>query len=540
MEIFKLPIQYIPHKSVNVHIVKDLELVQTEDGEIPVYEKIFKPSTPESKHITKQWANYYTTDTSFLTESNGLFRQAKSPESIESFVQHWKSIQENKEFKISYQYIESNRLNWLNKSASFLTFISVYFITSPILFLLTPLIMILIPFAMIRINNTELTWENYMVILKTILKQHAIGGLIAKYQEADIKQRTYLVGTALFFCVQLYTNIYTFYTFYKNITHVHNVFKDTDHYLTTTLDSMNHLQSIIQSLPTYKAFNDALEEQKQILLRFKTQVSGLSSSMIRCGGARALFYEMYDNEELKSAIHYSFGFHGFVQTIHQLKSQLVKKKLQPCTFSNNTAFVRAYYPTKHPVKNSYSLDKNKMLTGPNASGKTTMLKTTLINVLLSQQIGCGFYKSATICPYEAFYCYINIPDTSGRDSLFQAEARRCKEILTEVVKKDRILCIFDELFSGTNPVEAIASAGSLLSFLTDFPTFRFLLTTHFFELCENLKQNPSIDMVHMKTVDGKNTYTLGTGISYDRGGVKVLEQLDYPESIVKDARMRTK
>lgn len=159
MEIFKLPIQYIPHKSVNAHIVKDLELVQTEDGEIPVYEKIFKPSTPESKHITKQWANYYTTDTTFLTESNGLFRQAKSPESIESFVQHWKSIQENKEFKISYQYIESNRLNWLNKSASFLTFISVYFITSPILFILTPLIMLIIPFAMIRINNTELTWK---------------------------------------------------------------------------------------------------------------------------------------------------------------------------------------------------------------------------------------------------------------------------------------------------------------------------------------------------------------------------------------------
>jgi DNA mismatch repair ATPase MutS len=124
--------------------------------------------------------------------------------------------------------------------------------------------------------------------------------------------------------------------------------------------------------------------------------------------------------------------------------------------------------------------------------------------------------------------------------LFQAEARRCKEILNEVVKKERILCIFDELFSGTNPVEAVASAGSLLSFLTDYPSFQFLLTTHFFELCENLKSNSSMEMIHMKTINGRNTYKLGQGVSYDRGGVNVLEQLAYPTSIVKDARMRTK
>jgi hypothetical protein len=539
MEVFKLPIQYIPHKDVNTHIIKDLELVHS-DNDKSVYEKLFKPTTSESKQITEQWANYYTTDTSFLMESNSLFRQAKKPVSIQHFVEHWNSIQENKEFKISYQYVESSRLSRLNKSASFLTFISIYFITSPILFIMAPVIMLVLPFVFIRMNGTDLNWENYMKILKDIIKHHAIGGLVTGFKDADTKQRAYLIGTALLFCVQLYTNVYTFYTFYNNINHVHSVFKEASLYLTNTLESMNHVQRTLQTLPTYQSFNRALEEQKQILVRFNTQVDGLSQSMIRCGNARALFYDMYDNDELKSAIRYSFGFHGFVQTIYQLKCQIIKKKIQQCTFSTNTSFVRAYYPTKRPVKNSYSLEKNKMLTGPNASGKTTMLKTTLINVILSQQIGCGFYRSATICPYDAFYCYINIPDTSGRDSLFQAEARRCKEILTEVVKQERILCIFDELFSGTNPEEAVASAGSLLSFLTTFPTFRFLLTTHFFDLCESLNTNSTIDMVHMKTIQGENTYKLDTGISYDRGGVKVLEQLDYPESIVKDARMRTK
>ena len=535
---FKLPIQYVSHQEVNQHILKDLELVQSE--ETPVYEKVFKPKTPEAKHVVQKWASYFTTDTTFLTESNTLFTQATKPASIDPFVQHWKCIQENKEFKTTYQYIETERLQMLNKSASFLTCISVYFITSPVLFLLAPLIMILIPLAVIRIKGIDLSWDSYLDILKTVAKQHAIGGLVCGFQEADGKQRMYLMGTALLFCIQLYTNIYTFYTFYTNITRIHKIFKDTDAYLTHTIDSMNHVQSVVQPLTTYQSFYRTVEEQKQRLIKFKYRISTVSLSMIQCGSARALFYEMYDNQDLKDTIQYSFDFHGFAQTIYQLRRQLDKKKLQICIFGNKTSFVRAYYPTRHPVKNTYSLDKNKLVTGPNASGKTTLLKSTLINVLLSQQIGCGFYKSAWICPYDAFYCYINIPDTSGRDSLFQAEARRCKEILTEVVKHGRILCIFDELFSGTNPVEAVASAGSLLTFLSDFPTFRFLLTTHFFDLCETVKSNSTIDMVHMETRQGKATYKVLPGVSYDHGGLKVLEQLGYPESILKDARMRTK
>jgi len=537
MEIFKLPIQYVSHKEVNPHILKDLELVESE--ETPVYDKLFEPTTIESRQLAHQWAKYYTTDTEFLSQSYVLFQNAHKPIPIDTFVKHFNDIQNNKEFKISYQYIESTRLSMLNKSASFLTFISIYFITSPILFLLSPLIMLILPFAILRMKSIDLSWSTYLEILKSVLKHHAIGGLISGFQEADVKQRAYLVGTALLFCVQLYTNIYTFYTFYKNIATVHTVFKEADRYLSNTLDAMNHIQSKIRMLSTYLPFYSVLEEHRQRLIQFKSQVSCLNTSMFRCGNARALFYQLYDNEELKTTLRYSFGFHGFVQNLYQLNRQL-KKKINACVFTDRTSFVRAYYPTKHPVKNTYSLDKNKVLTGPNASGKTTLLKTTLINVLLSQQIGCGFYKSANICPYDAFYCYINIPDTSGRDSLFQAEARRCKEILNEVVKKERILCIFDELFSGTNPVEAVASASSLLTFLSEFPSFRFLLTTHFFELCENIKTNTTMEMIHMKTDNGKNTYKLGQGVSYDRGGVKVLEQLDYPISIVKDARMRTK
>ena len=85
-----------------------------------------------------------------------------------------------------------------------------------------------------------------------------------------------------------------------------------------------------------------------------------------------------------------------------------------------------------PIKNTYNLDKNILITGPNAAGKTTIVKTTLFNIIISQQIGYGFYDKAYLHIYDFIHSYINIPDTSGRDSLFQAEARRCENILTVI------------------------------------------------------------------------------------------------------------
>ena len=55
---------------------------------------------------------------------------------------------------------------------------------------------------------------------------------------------------------------------------------------------------------------------------------------------------------------------------------------------------------------------------------------------MSQQIGYGCYSSAKIKCYDNFHSYLNIPDTSGRDSLFQAEARRCKDILETITNNN--------------------------------------------------------------------------------------------------------
>jgi DNA mismatch repair ATPase MutS len=138
------------------------------------------------------------------------------------------------------------------------------------------------------------------------------------------------------------------------------------------------------------------------------------------------------------------------------------------------------------VKNSYKLNNNLILTGPKAAGKTTLLKSTIFNIIMCQQMGCGFFDNANIRIYDYIHCYINIPDTSNRDSLFQAEARRCKDIEKNINEnKDKInFCVFDELYSGTNPNDAIKSAYSYLKYLNNNNNVKYILTTHYNKLCK--------------------------------------------------------
>jgi DNA mismatch repair ATPase MutS len=164
---------------------------------------------------------------------------------------------------------------------------------------------------------------------------------------------------------------------------------------------------------------------------------------------------------------------------------------------------------------------------------------------MSQQFGCGFYKKCNLHLYDNFHCYLNIPDTSGRDSLFQAEARRCKQILNSCIDTQplqRHLCVFDELYSGTNPDEATQSSTAFLNYLSTNKNVISILTTHYVDICKNVKDNKRICNYKMNTepvIDDHNkntnfnyTYKLKKGISRVNGGIKVLIDLDYPDEIV--------
>ena len=197
------------------------------------------------------------------------------------------------------------------------------------------------------------------------------------------------------------------------------------------------------------------------------------------------------------------------------------------------------------VKNDCFFGKNMILSAPNKAGKTTVLKTTAINIICIQQFGYGFFDSAVLCtPYTHFHSYLNIPDTSGRDSLFQAESRRCKDILDSVKEntddqKYKHFCIFDELYSGTNPEEACKAGCAFLNYLSKFSNVDFILTTHYVDICKqflksNTTQNYKMEVNVSDTGTFEYTYRMLSGISEVKGAIRVLKDMDYPKEILEE------
>jgi DNA mismatch repair ATPase MutS len=186
-----------------------------------------------------------------------------------------------------------------------------------------------------------------------------------------------------------------------------------------------------------------------------------------------------------------------------------------------------------------------IITGPNASGKTTLLKTTTINIICAQQVGVGFFNErSNINPYTHIHSYLNIPDTSHRDSLFQAESRRCKDIIDIIhtsSKMSRHFGIFDELYSGTNPEEATKSGYAFLKYLSKYKNVDFILTTHYNKICMKLNKNENIQNYKMNVIEKQDskliyTYKMKKGISKVQGAIKILEDMDYPDEIIKDVK----
>jgi DNA mismatch repair ATPase MutS len=304
-------------------------------------------------------------------------------------------------------------------------------------------------------------------------------------------------------------------------------------------------------LPTHEGFNSNLVNKMAVLDKINQNIKSISeysvyniSKFKEIGRIFKYFYELHTDKNYDDAIMYSLGFNGYLDCLNGLQTNLIERKMNYASFITNpkrSVFVKSYYAclkNEKPVKNTIKLKNNIIITGPNASGKTTILKSTLINIILTQQFGCGFYDSAKIAPFKYLHCYLNIPDTSGRDSLFQAEARRCKEILDTISanKKDAHFCAFDELYSGTNPEEAETSASAFMLYLQKYKNVSSVLTTHFVKVCKKLDKVSGIQNCKMlaEKLDNKirYSYKLAKGISEVKGGISILTDMNYPQEII--------
>jgi energy-coupling factor transporter ATP-binding protein EcfA2 len=552
-DIFQLPIAFLENKAVlEEHTINDLELLPSNTS---LYKYVFNPTTLCGEKTIALWSKYYTADTTFLKESQKLLKHKKAhTPNVNADVQVkmdviWQEIRAETGFNEKYSYLDWERLAFLNNSSKFLQCLSIYNMASPLFSLMLPIFFLILPLLILKARGMPITIEKYIELLKTVFKKHQIGKIF-DLANASFEKLVYVIATAVFYVIQIYQNIMTCRRFYCNMKKIHDQLFTVRDYLVGTLQNMDALELQCAGLNTYKDFIRTMNEHRVVcthmLKEFQRVVPNKISikKISQIGHVMKCFYQLYKNNVFQETLAYTFGFNGYMDNLIGLRQNLKAKYMQACKFKKgNTSFKDAYFPTlmrDKPVKNTYKLDKHLLITGPNAAGKTTLLKTTIFNIIISQQMGVGFYKKATIHPYDMIHCYINIPDTSARDSLFQAEAKRCKDILEKIAAPSSALrhfCVFDELYSGTNPYEAIGSAYGYLKYLHQYDNVNFVITTHFLDLCRRLESEPRMHNYHMKIEttggDFKYTYKMAKGISEIKGGIKVLKDLDYPASIIQ-------
>jgi len=561
---FCLPITYLDQKEIHPLspiVSSDLELLRPE-SEKSIYENLFLPSNNFGRNMIPNWCKYYTTNTYFLKDSQKVlydignikekYKNEEEPK-YDKIMEFWNDIKEDSSFLEKYGYMEWSMLAHLNESSSFLQCLSLANIISPLISLFLPLIFIILPFIILKIQRIPINFTIYLEVLKSVAKNHFIGKALISMTSLSWENIAYLIMTLSFYGIQIYQNISICHRFYRNIIKINEHLLYLKNYVNNTVYKMIDFLNIIENTSTYKPFYNVMREHCHILECLSADLNPINPfniSLIKfnsVGYYLKIFYKLYSNTQYENSIRYSVGFHGYLDNLFGVHSNLVSGKIAISEFSKKKkcCFKDQYYPAlidENPIKNDCSFEKNMIISSPNKSGKTTILKTTALNIIFTQQLGCGFYSSGVLCPYSHIHSYLNIPDTSGRDSLFQAESRRCKEIIDIVSKyndksKYRHFCIFDELYSGTNPEEATKAGYAFLKYLERFENVNFILTTHYIKICkkflksENV-QNYKMDVQVLENGDFYYTYKIKKGISKIKGAIRVMKDMEYPSDII--------
>ncbi len=178
-----------------------------------------------------------------------------------------------------------------------------------------------------------------------------------------------------------------------------------------------------------------------------------------------------------------------------------------------------------------------LITGSNMSGKSTLLRTAGINLVLA-------YAGAPVCA-EVFrssvmdiHSCMRVSDDLGKSiSSFYAELLRIKDILREAKEGKKVFFLLDEIFKGTNSRDRHTGARVLIDELSNTNSIG-MVSTHDFELCDLEQNSPKIKNYHFEEYYKDNKiyfdYKLRKGVSTTRNAIYLMRMagIDIDESLI--------
>lgn len=333
-----------------------------------------------------------------------------------------------------------------------------------------------------------------------------------------------------------------------------------------------YLYSVAQVIDLARMVGQARQTLVERQVKVKRLLSIASSLKSMCGGDAgiAAFCEDAVDQSKKTA-HMAEGFLGIWQwwgksgvtesirkglqviavadIVATGASCLQKRHWTQVSWETDSSQWPRFYGMRHPnlelacVANPAALDKNIILTGPNAAGKTTYCRGLLANILLAQTLGIVCARRATMgTPFTGIISFMRISDETGTASLFEAEVARCVEMWKVAEQHEKVFMVLDEPMHATPPIEGAAAAMAFMKGLAKMGTVRVIATTHYAALTglafENPKQfvNISMEAIVRRGKPIAFPYSLRSGPSFQSIALELMhEQGIFPNAFIEDA-----
>lgn len=322
------------------------------------------------------------------------------------------------------------------------------------------------------------------------------------------------------------------------------------------LDSIEGLMKI--SIPELELYVKSLASDLKIFKKYKRGSSIVVARNVSGSILEVLmdYYRMVTHHDLikynsmlsyfkknKEAMVRIFKMVGFLDSMvaaasfREMMDYYSIPQLSESKGSPNLSVVDVFHPLiKDPMPNSITEDSCTLLTGSNASGKSTFIKSLAINGILSQTIYTSLsheYKASYFIIYSSMALKDNI---LSNESYFIVEIKSLKRILDNANGKYPVLCFVDEVLRGTNTLERIAASSRILASLASVNALCFA-ATHDIELTYILEKYYS-NYHFRERIDGNQVlfdYKLYKGRAVSKNAIKLLKLLGYSKDIIDNA-----
>lgn len=351
-------------------------------------------------------------------------------------------------------------------------------IIQPVYVIISPILCFIIPYIVLRFKmGLKLSISIYIKILKQVLP--ASFGIITKGDKSN-KQIIWIylssIISALLYIQTVYSQVSNVFT----LMDTSKLIKTRVNKLKKTLDNIRIIGNNLAipnnlGIPPYLADITTYEPTSSYLWRYwllnlngvthlKEWMSQLGQYDMLCSIA---IYIRHVNEQ-------SLPICYPIREVSNNKSHLFTKDIwHPGLLNNNNNKL---------VTNSFELGnkykRNMLLTGPNAGGKSTLVKAITINCLLAQTFGFTTSRYFSYTPYHLIYTHFRIQDLTGEKSLFQEEVNRCQFMFNKLGNYP-FLTVFDELFCSTSIIEGISCAYALAEIIGSYKNGTSFITTHY-------------------------------------------------------------